>query len=157
MSGNQPLVAVLSGSTSDAEYVERTERYLEYFGVPFTSRVISAHRSPEAVADFARSAADEGFRVIIAEAGMAAHLAGVIAAHTHLPVIGVPLPSSTLGGQDALYATVQMPSGIPVASMGIGSAGAANAAILAVQILAVGDDSLASKLRQFKVDGCKIE
>ncbi len=153
---SDPKVAVISGSTSDSEYVAETERYLGYFGVSYSSRVLSAHRAPDEVAKFAKSAADSGYKVLIAEAGMAAHLAGVLAAHTHLPVIGVPLPGSALRGEDALHSTVQMPAGVPVATMAIGKPGAANAAVLAVEILAVGDESLAAKLRQFKADGCKI-
>ena len=156
MIARQSVVAVVSGSASDAEYVAQTERYLKYFGVPYTSRVVSAHRNPEAVAEFARSAAAEGFKVIIAQAGMAAHLAGVIAAQTHLPVIGVPLSGSALEGKDALYATVQMPTGVPVATMAIGGAGAANAAVLAVEILALSDESLAARLKEFKAQGCRI-
>jgi phosphoribosylaminoimidazole carboxylase PurE protein len=115
-------------------------------------RILSAHRTPEEVISFSTQAQDQGFSVIIAGAGMAAHLAGVIAAHTLLPVIGVPIDTSSLGGLDALLSMVQMPPGVPVATVGIGKAGARNAALLAVQMLSLKDESLQAKLKQFRRD-----
>ncbi|MCH8928245.1 MAG: 5-(carboxyamino)imidazole ribonucleotide mutase [Candidatus Marinimicrobia bacterium] len=150
------LVAILSGSVSDAENVKATEEYLDYFGVSYESKVLSAHRNPTDVAEYVSKARSKGFKCIIAQAGMAAHLAGVVAAHTTLPVIGVPLSSSHLNGIDALYSTVQMPAGIPVATMAIGKAGAKNAAIFAVEILAVDDENLQDKLKEFRAKGAKL-
>lgn len=141
-------VAVIMGSDSDLPVVEKAVRRLAALGIPVEAHVMSAHRTPAAAAEFSRAAAGRGFGVIIAAAGKAAHLAGVLAAHTTLPVIGVPIKSSTLDGLDALLATVQMPSGIPVATVAID--GAENAAILAAQILALGDASLAEKLTAMK-------
>ena len=137
-------VAVVMGSDSDFPVVSGCIRALKSFGVPVEAHVMSAHRTPAAAARFAQSAAEEGFGVIIAAAGKAAHLAGVLAAHTTLPVIGIPIKSSTLDGLDALLATVQMPGGIPVATVAID--GAENAGILAVQILAVSNPELTEKL-----------
>ena len=136
------------GSDSDLPTMAECARILEEFQVPYDIRVLSAHRTPEEAADYARAAADRGLRVIIAGAGGAAHLAGAMAAHTTLPVIGVPLDSSPLGGFDALLATVQMPPGVPVAAVGVGSMGAKNAAHLAVAILALQDDALRARLQQ---------
>lgn len=144
-------VAIVMGSESDYDVMYHAVETLEKFGVEHDVRILSAHRSPDATAAFARDAAANGTRVIIAGAGFAAHLAGVIAAHTTLPVIGVPIPSSDLKGMDALYATVQMPSGIPVATVTIGKAGATNAALLAVQMLALSDDRLSEALAEHKV------
>ena len=135
-------VAIVMGSDSDYEVMSRAADTLDQFGVDHEVRVLSAHRSPDETAAFAKGAAAAGTKVIIAAAGYAAHLAGVIAAHTTLPVIGVPLDGSGLSGLDALYATVQMPSGVPVATVTIGAAGATNAALLAVQMLALSDDRL---------------
>lgn len=137
-------VAVIMGSDSDLPVVGKAIDKLGDFGVPVEVHVMSAHRTPEAAAAFSASAADKGFGVIIAAAGKAAHLAGVLAAHTVLPVIGIPVKSSTLDGLDALLSTVQMPSGIPVATVAID--GAVNAALLAVEMLAITDDTLAEKL-----------
>jgi 5-(carboxyamino)imidazole ribonucleotide mutase len=123
---------------------------LKAFGVAFDMRVLSAHRSPEATHDFAKNAEQQGFKVIIAGAGGAAHLAGVVASLTTLPVIGVPMLTERVGGLDSLLSTLQMPRGVPVATMGIGKSGAANAAILAVEILALSDDELANKLHTYK-------
>ncbi len=142
----KPLVAIVMGSDSDLEIMREASKTLEDFGIPYEMDVASAHRSPARTSELARQAAARGIRVIIAGAGGAAHLAGVIAAQSTLPVIGVPLPSSSLQGLDALLATVQMPAGIPVATLAIGRAGAANAGILAVQILALSDKRLAKKL-----------
>ena len=143
-------VAVIMGSDSDFPVVKGAVEKLRAFDVPCEVHVMSAHRTPEAAAEFSKNAAAEGFGVIIAAAGKAAHLAGVLAAHTVLPVIGIPIKSSALDGLDALLATVQMPPGIPVATVGID--GAANAAILAVQMLALSDASLAEKLQDMKTD-----
>ncbi len=142
--------AVIMGSDSDFPVVSAAVKRLKSFGITTEVHVMSAHRTPQAAADFASSASKNGFGVIIAAAGKAAHLAGVLAAHTTLPVIGIPIKSSTLDGLDALLATVQMPSGIPVATVAID--GADNAAILAAQILAVSDESLSKQLINMKKD-----
>ena len=141
-------VAVIMGSDSDFPTVSAAVKRLKMWEIPVEVHVMSAHRTPMAAAEFAGSAKEQGFGVIIAAAGKAAHLAGVLAAHTTLPVIGIPVKSSTLDGLDALLATVQMPSGIPVATVAID--GADNAAILAAQILAVSDEGLAAKLESMK-------
>ena len=141
-------VAVIMGSDSDFPTVSAAIKRLKSFEIPFEVHVMSAHRTPQAAAEFSSNAKNSGFGVIIAAAGKAAHLAGVLAAHTTLPVIGIPIKSSTLDGLDALLATVQMPSGIPVATVAID--GADNAAILAAQILAVSDEALAEKLTVMK-------
>ena len=146
-------VAVLMGSPSDRERMAPAVQTLERFGVEADERVLSAHRSPDELAAFARSAREEGFAAMICGAGLAAHLAGAVAAHTTLPVIGVPLSGGPLSGQDALYSTVQMPRGIPVATVSID--GAANAAILAVEMLAVTDEKLAHQLAEFRAGGAR--
>src|SRR6202048_770894 len=143
---SKPLVSIVMGSDSDLEIMREAGKALEEFGIAYEIDVTSAHRSPDRTADFARKASDRGIRVIIAGAGGAAHLAGVIAAHTTVPVIGVPIPSTSLQGMDSLLATVQMPAGIPVATVAIGKPGATNAGILAAQILALSSDPLAKKL-----------
>lgn len=142
-------VAVIMGSDSDFPVVSGAIKTLAEYGVPFEVHVMSAHRTPEKAAQFSANARKNGFGVIIAAAGKAAHLAGVLAAHTTVPVIGIPIKSSTLDGLDALFATVQMPKGIPVATVAID--GADNAALLAVQILALSDDGLAEKLANEKI------
>ena len=142
-------VAIIMGSDSDLPVVKGAVDKLKEFGVPFEVHVMSAHRTPDAAAEFSKNAESNGFGVIISAAGKAAHLGGVLAAHTILPVIGIPIKSSTLDGLDALLATVQMPSGIPVATVAID--GAANAAILAVQMLALSDKELSVKLSDMKV------
>jgi 5-(carboxyamino)imidazole ribonucleotide mutase len=142
--------AVIMGSDSDLPVVENALKKLKSFGILYEAHVMSAHRTPARAADFASNAAKNGFGVIIAAAGKAAHLAGVLAAHTTLPVIGIPIKSSTLDGLDALLSTVQMPAGIPVATVAID--GAENAAILAAQILASGDETLAEKIAAMKAD-----
>ena len=147
---SKPLVAIVMGSDSDLEIMRETAKALDGFGIAYEMDVTSAHRSPARTSEFARAAAGRGIQVIIAGAGGAAHLAGVIAAETTLPVIGVPIASSSLGGLDALLATVQMPAGIPVATLAIGKAGATNAAILAAQILALADPELARKMQAHK-------
>lgn len=146
----KPLVSIVMGSDSDLEIMRETAKALEDFGITYEIDVTSAHRSPERTAEFARKAAARGIRVIIAGAGGAAHLAGVIAAHTSLPVIGVPIPSTALNGLDSLLATVQMPAGIPVATVAIGKPGATNAGILAAQILALASTALTKKLSAHK-------
>ena len=143
-------VAVIMGSDSDFPVVSPAVKRLKSFGIPVEVRVMSAHRTPDAAAEFSKNAKAEGFGVIIAAAGKAAHLGGVLAAHTTLPVIGIPVKSSTLDGLDALLATVQMPAGIPVATVAID--GADNAANLAAQMLALSDLSLAEQLAQMKID-----
>ncbi|CAB1061454.1 N5-carboxyaminoimidazole ribonucleotide mutase (EC [Olavius sp. associated proteobacterium Delta 1] len=145
-----PQVGIVMGSDSDLEVMKETAAILKKFQIPYEMTVASAHRSPQRAADFAGSALARGLKVIVAGAGHAAHLAGVLAAHTHLPVIGVPIDSSCLQGLDALLATVQMPPGIPVATMAIGKSGARNAGILAAQILATSDLELGQKLENFK-------
>ena len=143
-------VAVIMGSDSDFPVVSKAVVQLKKFKVPYEVHVMSAHRTPQAAAEFAANAKANGFGVIIAAAGMAAHLAGVLAAHTTLPVIGIPVKSSNLDGLDALLATVQMPTGIPVATVAIDGAG--NAGILAVQMLALSDDDLAAQLDAMKTE-----
>ena len=149
---NNAAVGIVMGSDSDLGVMQETTRILKQFGVPYEITVASAHRSPDRAAGFATTARKRGIRVIIAGAGHAAHLAGSMAAHTSLPVIGVPIDSSCLQGFDALLSTVQMPPGIPVATVSIGKSGARNAGILAVQILALSDEVLETKLADFKVD-----
>ena len=143
-------VAVIMGSKSDLPVVKKAIAKLQDFGVGYEAHVMSAHRTPDQAAEFSKNARENGFGVIIAAAGKAAHLAGVLAAHTTLPVIGIPIKSSTLDGLDALLATVQMPSGVPVATVAID--GAENAALLAVQMLALSDESLAQKLDDMKTN-----
>ena len=138
------------GSDSDLEIMREAGKVLDEFGIDYEIDVTSAHRSPDRTADYARKAAGRGIRVIIAGAGGAAHLAGVIAAHTTLPIIGVPIPSTSLQGMDSLLATVQMPAGIPVATVAIGKPGASNAGILAAQVLALSDPAVAKKLAAHK-------
>jgi phosphoribosylaminoimidazole carboxylase PurE protein len=146
----KPLVGILMGSESDMEVMQLTARVLEDLGVPCEVSIMSAHRTPALVQEYSFSAAGRGLKVLIAGAGLAAHLAGAVAAHTILPVIGVPLAAGPLNGMDALLSTVQMPKGVPVATMAIGSHGARNAGLLAAQILALEDPGLAQKLREAK-------
>ncbi|NCC50950.1 MAG: 5-(carboxyamino)imidazole ribonucleotide mutase [Spartobacteria bacterium] len=143
-------VAVVMGSASDWPVVKHAVDTLEQFSIACDVRVMSAHRTPDEAAEFSKTAEREGIKVIIASAGMAAHLAGVLAAHTILPVIGVPMKGGAMDGLDALLSTVQMPSGVPVATVALGRAGANNAALLAVQILALGDASLRRRLKRHK-------
>jgi len=145
-----PLIGIVMGSTSDWETMKAAAKMLEEFGVPYEAKAMSAHRTPQAVAEWASNAHKKGLKVMIAAAGGAAHLAGVVAAHTTLPVLGVPMPSKHLQGLDSLLSTVQMPKGIPVATFAIGEAGAANAALFAVALLALSDKALAKKLEQFR-------
>jgi phosphoribosylamine---glycine ligase len=146
----KPLVGIVMGSDSDVGIMKAAAVSLKKFGIPFEITVISAHRSPGRAAEYAETARNRGIKVIIAGAGLAAHLAGAMAAHTTLPVVGVPIDAGPLKGLDALLATVQMPPGVPVATVAIGKAGAENAGILAVQILAVSDAGLASQLDEYK-------
>lgn len=144
-----PVVSVVMGSDSDLPVMKEAGDQLKIFAIPFEYIITSAHRSPERTMNFARDAAKRGVKVIIVGAGAAAHLAGVISSHTALPVIGVPIDATSLGGLDALLSTVQMPGGIPVATMAIGKAGAKNAAIIAARILALADMRLRSELKKF--------
>jgi len=150
MARNKPLVGVVMGSKSDADVMKGCLEQLEAFGIPYEVKVISAHRSPDRTREFAEGAAERGLEVIIAGAGWSAHLAGVIAAHTILPVIGVPIDSSSLKGLDALLSTVQMPPGIPVATVSIGKGGAKNAAILSAQILSLKYKEIAASLKAYR-------
>jgi phosphoribosylaminoimidazole carboxylase PurE protein len=143
-------VGIVMGSDSDLSIMNKSAEILKQFGIPYYMTVASAHRTPDRVMAIAKRADDEGWKVIIAGAGMAAHLAGFFAAHTVIPVIGVPMSSSALNGLDALLSTVQMPGGVAVATMGLGSAGAKNAGLLAVQILATADASLKEKLLEYR-------
>jgi len=138
------------GSKSDAELMSEASKILEQFAIPHETRVLSAHRSPNATLEYVQAAESRGLKVIIAGAGAAAHLAGFLAAHTVLPVIGVPVDSSPLKGMDSLLATVQMPPGVPVGCMAVGKAGARNAGLFAVAILALGNPELAEKLKQYR-------
>jgi phosphoribosylaminoimidazole carboxylase PurE protein len=145
-----PVVGILMGSDSDLPTMQETAKILQDFEVPFEIRVCSAHRTPDRVARYAREAEARGLQVLVAGAGGAAHLAGVLAAHVTLPVIGVPMDSGPLGGLDALLSTVQMPGGVPVATVAIGRAGARNAGLLAIQILALRDSRLKGKLDEYR-------
>jgi 5-(carboxyamino)imidazole ribonucleotide mutase len=147
-------IAILMGSSSDQPALENCKKYLAAFGLAYEEHILSAHRNPDAVAEFAKKAESAGFGVIIAAAGMAAHLPGVIAAHTVLPVIGVPIASGALNGFDALLSIVQMPSGVPVATVAIG--GVVNAAVLAAEILAMKYPELRERLREFKAKGARL-
>jgi len=145
-----PLIGILMGSTSDWDTMKHVARRLGEFDVPFEARALSAHRTPDDAAEYAASARSRGLRCVIAGAGGAAHLAGVIAAKTTLPVLGIPMPSRHLNGMDSLLSTVQMPAGIPVATFAIGEAGAHNAALFAVALLALSDETLREKLDGFR-------
>ena len=146
----EPKVTILMGSSSDAEVMKSASDILDEFGITSEVRVLSAHRTPDETREYVVGLEERGVEVIIAGAGYAAHLAGVIASHTVLPVIGVPLPGSALNGVDSLYSTVQMPGGIPVATMTIGKAGAKNAGLFAVQILSRKDSTLVEKLKEYR-------
>ena len=146
-----PLVGIVMGSSSDWETMKAAAKMLEEFGVAYEAKAMSAHRTPQSVAEWTESAPKRGMKCLIAAAGGAAHLAGVVAAHTTLPVLGVPMPSKHLQGLDSLLSTVQMPKGIPVATFAIGEAGAANAALFAVALLALSDPSMQKKLSDFRV------
>ena len=149
---SKPLVGVIMGSSSDWDVMQNAVAILKQFGVPFEASVISAHRMPDEMFTYAETARARGLRAIIAGAGGAAHLPGMVAAKTIVPVLGVPVPSKYLRGEDSLLSIVQMPKGVPVATFAIGEAGAANAALTAVAIIAAGDDALAERLEQFRRD-----
>ena len=153
---NEAKVGIVMGSDSDWPLVKKACETLDRFGVAYETRVISAHRTPEVALEYSKTAESRGLKVVIAAAGGAAHLAGVLAAGTVLPVIGIPVAGGALNGLDALYATVQMPSGVPVATVACGSAGPVNAALLAVQILGGSDAALRGKFREFK-EGLKAK
>jgi 5-(carboxyamino)imidazole ribonucleotide mutase len=150
VTAQSPLVAVIMGSRSDWETMRHADDTLTEFGIPHECRVVSAHRTPEFMADYARAAESRGIRVIIAAAGGAAHLPGMVAAHTTLPVLGVPIESRALNGVDSLLSIVQMPRGVPVGTLAIGRSGAVNAALLAGAILALHDSALRERLRAFR-------
>ena len=150
MSDPTPLVAILMGSDSDWPKIKAAAAALDEFNIGYEVRVMSAHRTPEVVQQYAAAAATRGLRVIIAAAGGAAHLAGVVASHTVLPVIGIPVPTDLQGGLDSLLSTVQMPGDVPVATVGVGGGGPRNAGLLAVQILALGNPTLQEKFAAFK-------
>ena len=150
--GGEPVIGVVMGSSSDWEVMQHAVKVLADFGVPHEARVVSAHRTPDVMFAYAESAASRGLRAIIAGAGGAAHLPGMLAAKTTVPVLGVPVPSKYLGGKDSLLSIVQMPKGIPVATFAIGEAGAANAGLFAVAMLASSDAALASKLAAYRND-----
>ena len=150
MDSEHPVVGIVMGSDSDWPLVQKACATLDSFGVPYETRVISAHRTPDVAIDYSKTAESRGLKVIVAAAGGAAHLGGVLAAATVLPVIGIPVAGGALNGLDALYATVQMPSGVPVATVACGSAGPTNAALLAVQILGTADAALREKFRAHK-------
>ena len=148
---NKPIVAIIMGSDSDWPVMKNAAQMLADFGVPYEAKVVSAHRTPDLMFEFAENARKQGFQIIIAGAGGAAHLPGMVAAKTTLPVLGVPVPSKHLQGQGSLLSIVQMPKGIPVATFAIGDAGAANAGLFAISILANHDATLAKKLAEFRV------
>jgi 5-(carboxyamino)imidazole ribonucleotide mutase len=147
---DKPIVGVVMGSQSDWDVMQHAAKVLKDFGVAFEHKVVSAHRTPDAMFEYAESARERGLACIIAGAGGAAHLPGMLAAKTTVPVLGVPVPSKHLAGQDSLYSIVQMPKGIPVATFAIGEAGSANAGLFAVSLLAINDAAMASKLAQYR-------
>ncbi|WP_294434410.1 5-(carboxyamino)imidazole ribonucleotide mutase [uncultured Victivallis sp.] len=149
---NKPVVAVIMGSKSDLPILQNAFKVFDHFGVGFTARVLSAHRTPCEAAEFASGLEKNGYKVVICAAGMAAHLGGVVAAHTTLPVIGLPVASEPFNGLDALFSIVQMPPGIPVAAVTAGKAGGKNAALYAVSILALSDSGLAARLREYRAE-----
>jgi len=149
-------VAIILGSENDKKFIEDSYKYFTFFSIEIETHVISAHRNPDDVAHFAKNARDNGYNVLIGGAGMAAHLAGALKANSTLPVIGVPFPGGVSDGMDALLATVQMPKGVPVATMSVGKHGVINAAILCAEILSLNDDSLVEKLTLFKKNGATV-
>ena len=150
MSKSKPVVAIIMGSNSDWPIMENSAKILDDFNIPYESKVISAHRTPDLMFEFAENASKNGFKIIIAGAGGAAHLPGMVASKTILPVLGVPIPTKHLEGQDSLLSIVQMPKGIPVATFAIGEAGASNAGLFAASILADSDQEVQNKLNQFR-------
>jgi len=151
-----PKIAIVLGSPSDKPYLEGAKKYLEYFWLDFDIHIISAHRDPQALLEFTSGAEEKGYKIIIAAAGMAAHLAGAIAAQTTLPVLGVPLPGGMMDGLDALLSTVQMPAGIPVATFAVGKAGMCNAVVFAARLLAINDENIKKKIMEFKAIGSRL-
>ena len=151
-----PTVAILLGSKSDEDVMRSCADYLTKFGISHDMKILSAHRQPDDTATFVKNADHQGYKIIVAAAGMAAHLPGFCASLTTLPVIGVPLPGSDLNGLDALYSIVQMPAGVPVATVAIGNAGAKNAAVLAAEIIALNDPAVKKKLEEFRKNGSKF-
>ena len=149
-------VAILLGSENDMKYVEGSYKYFDFFNINVETHVISAHRNPDQVAEFTKAAPEKGYSILIGSAGMAAHLAGALKAHSTLPVIGVPLKGGVCDGVDSLYSTVQMPKGVPVATMAVGKAGAINAAILSAEILSLSNNDLVDRLEKFKKNGAKL-
>jgi len=149
-------VAIIIGSKSDEEVMKSCTRYLDHFEISYELKILSAHRNPDALHDFVSQFKDRGVKVVIAAAGMAAHLPGVVASLITIPVIGVPLPGSELQGMDALFSIVQMPTGIPVATVAIGKAGASNAAVLAAEILSLQNSQIEEKLKAFRAAGSKL-
>ena len=149
-------VAILLGSKTDKPLIEPSLVYYEYFGINVEVHVMSAHRNPSDVAKFASEARDNGYSILIGSAGMAAHLAGALKAHSTLPVIGIPLPGGMMDGLDSLLATVNMPKGVPVATVSMGKAGAINAAVLCAEIFSLNNSDLVSKLAEFKKNGCML-
>ena len=149
-------VAILIGSETDRDTMEAANKYYEYFSIDYEIKVLSAHRDPESVHDFSLNARSNGYKIIIGAAGMAAHLAGAIKSTSTLPVIGVPLDGGILTGLDSLLSTLQMPKGVPVATMTVGKSGAINAAILCAEIFALNDDNMVNKLSEFKKNGAKL-
>jgi len=149
-------VAILMGSASDRESVERAHPILDWFGIEYETKVLSAHRNADEVAQYVGGLVKRGFSVVIAAAGMANHLSGTVAARTNLPVIGVPLPGGLMDGLDSLLSTVQMPGGVPVATVAVGKAGATNAGVLAARIIGVSDARVAKKLEEFAANGYKV-
>ena len=147
-----PLIGFVLGSDSDLPQMERAEKFLNDFDVPYEIRILSAHRTPHEAVEYATGAKARGLKVIAGMAGMAAHLAGVLAAHADVPVLGIPAQGGALNGLDALLSTVQMPGGVPVATFAIGKSGALNAAIFACQMMAMSDDGMAAKVAKYKVD-----
>ncbi len=149
-------VAILIGSVTDKDIVMAAEPYFEHFGIEWELHVLSAHRNPDEVGEFAKNARKNGYGCLVGGAGMAAHLAGALKAHSSLPVIGIPMPGGVSGGMDALLSTAQMPKGVPVATVAVGKAGAINAAILCAEMFSLTSDGLAEKLDAFKANGCKL-
>ena len=149
-------VAILLGSKNDLKYVESSEQYFKFFGIDFEVHILSAHRTPGKVAEFATNARENNYSILIGSAGMAAHLAGALKANSTLPVIGIPLGGGNIDGMDALLSTVQMPKGVPVATMAIGKAGAINAAILSAEIISITNKDVEKKLEEFKESGSKL-
>ena len=149
-------VAILLGSENDRKYVDPSLEYYDFFNIDVDVLILSAHRNPDMVGEFAKNAHKKGYKILIGGAGMAAHLAGALKANSILPVIGLPFPGGINDGLDALFSTVQMPKGVPVATMAIGKAGAINASVLCAEIFALNDEGLSEKLIKFKSNGCKI-